>query len=135
MNVAVVIAAVCLAAGAICALIRAERGPTMLDRTIALDVFATILIGAIIVEAIFSKRQDVFPILVILSLVGFVGSVTISRFASVEPEGEKRILSRAEIALEDARRAAQQEAELSGLVVLDEDYSSIEIEPKQEGEK
>ena len=135
MNVALVIAAVCLTAGAICALIRAERGPTMLDRTIALDVFATILIGAIIVEAIISKRQDVFPILVILSLVGFVGSVTISRFASVEPEGEKRILSRAEIALEDARRAAQQEAELSGLAVLDEDYSSIETEPKQEGGK
>ena len=41
------------------------------------------------------------PVLVVLSLVGFVGSVTIARFASVEPEGEGRVRTREEVAAED----------------------------------
>ena len=57
----------------------------MLNRTIALDVFATVLIGGIILEAAYSKRLDTLPILVVLSLVGFVGSVTVARFSAIEP--------------------------------------------------
>ena len=111
--VVVIASAALLAAGASLAIVRAERGPSMLDRTIALDVFTTTLVGAIALEAAFSRRTDTIPILVVLSLVGFVGSVTIARFASVEPEDEGRIRTADEVAAEDA---ARREAEVADRV-------------------
>lgn len=80
-----VVATTLLAVGALLAVVRIERGPTMLDRTVAFDVLTTALVGAIAVEAAISRRTDSVPILVVLSLVGFIGSVTIARFAAVEP--------------------------------------------------
>ncbi|RXR25730.1 pH regulation protein F [Oerskovia turbata] len=111
MIVVVLICAVLLAAAATLAVVRAEKGPSMLDRTIALDVFTTTLVGTIALEAAWSRRTETIPILVVLSLVGFVGSVTIARFASVEPEGEGRIKTREEIAAEEAERLAAEEGE------------------------
>ena len=111
MIVVVLICAVLLAAAATLAVVRAEKGPSMLDRTIALDVFTTTLVGTIALEAAWSRRTETIPILVVLSLVGFVGSVTIARFASVEPEGERRIKTREEIAAEEAGRLAAEDDE------------------------
>lgn len=100
-----IISAALLAAAAVLALIRAERGPSMLDRTVALDVLTGTLVASVAVEAAWSRRTDTIPVLVALSLVGFVGSVTIARFASVEPEGEGKVRTREEIAAEEAARA------------------------------
>lgn len=112
MTVVVVICAVLLTAAGVLALIRAERGPSMLDRTVALDIVVTVLVAALALYASTERRTDVVPILVVLSLVGFVGSVTISRFASVEPAGEGRVRTREEIAQEEADRIrAEEEAE------------------------
>lgn len=112
MIVVVVLCAVLLAVGGALALIRAERGPSMLDRTVALDIIVTVLVAAVALYGSVDRRTDVVPILVVLSLVGFVGSVTISRFASVEPAGEGRVRSREEIAQEEAERIrAEEEAE------------------------
>ena len=112
MRWVVIVSAALLAAAAVLALIRAERGPSMLDRTIALDVLTGCLVASVAVEAAWSRRIDTIPILVALSLVGFVGSVTIARFASVEPEGEGKLRTREEIA---AERAALAETELAEL--------------------
>jgi len=114
--VVVIGCAVLLAAAASLAIVRAERGPSMLDRTIALDVFTTTLVGAIALEAALSRRTDTIPILVVLSLVGFVGSVTIARFASVEPEDEGRIRTAEEVAAEDAARREAEEADRDAAV-------------------
>jgi multicomponent Na+:H+ antiporter subunit F len=112
MTVVVIICGVLLAVAAALALIRAERGPSMLDRTVALDIVVTVVVAAVAVYASVERRTDVVPILVVLSLVGFVGSVTIARFAAVEPEGEGRVRSREEIAEEEAARIrAEEEAE------------------------
>ncbi|MCL3861764.1 monovalent cation/H+ antiporter complex subunit F [Actinotalea sp. K2] len=110
-GVVVVVCAGLLTATALMALLRAERGPSMLDRTIALDILASTIVGAIALEAAWSRRIDTVPILVVLALVGFVGSVTIARFASVEPEGEGRILTREEIAAQESARLAAEDAE------------------------
>ena len=109
MIVAALVCAALLAAGALLALVRAERGPSMLDRTLALDVLTSIMVAAIAVEAAWSRRVDTIPILVALSVVGFIGSVTIARFAAVEPEGEGRVLTRAEVAALEARRRAEED--------------------------
>lgn len=104
MNVVVVICGVLLTIGALLAIVRAEKGPSMLDRTIALDIVVTTMIAAVALYAAVNRRADVVPILVVLSLVGFVGSVTIARFAAVEPEGEGRVRTREEIAAMEAER-------------------------------
>ena len=102
MTVVVVICSVLLAAAGVLAVIRAERGPSMLDRTIALDILTTTLVAFIGLEAAWSRRTDTIPVLVAVSLVGFVGSVTIARFASKEPPGEGRVRTREEIARDEA---------------------------------
>ncbi|WP_307793908.1 monovalent cation/H+ antiporter complex subunit F [Actinotalea soli] len=104
MIVVVIICAVLLTISAGLALVRAEKGPSMLDRTIALDIVTSTIVGAIALEAAWSRRIDTVPILVAVALVGFVGSVTIARFASVEPEGEGRVLTREEIAAAESER-------------------------------
>lgn len=105
--VAIVSGALLLGA-AVLALIRAERGPSMLDRTVALDVFVTALVGGVVLESAMTGRTDTLPLLVVLSLVGFVGSVTIARFASAEPKGEGRVRTAEEIALEEAIREGKE---------------------------
>lgn len=102
MIVVVLVCAVLLAVGAVCALVRAEKGPSILDRAVALDVLVATMIAGIGVYAAWHRRADVVPVLVVLSLVGFVGSVAIARFASVEPEGEGRVRTRDEIAADAA---------------------------------
>lgn len=111
MSVVVWVCAALIAVGAGLAIVRAERGPSMLDRTIALDVVLTALIAAVALYAAVERRADVVPVLVVLSLVGFVGSVSIARFAAVEPEGEGRVLTREEAAEQEAERAAAELAE------------------------
>jgi len=102
MTVAIVVCGVLLTIGGACAVIRAERGPSMLDRTVALDIVVTTLTAAGALYAALERRTDIVPILVVLSLVGFVGSVTIARFASVEPPGEGRVRTPEEVAAEIA---------------------------------
>ena len=111
MIVVAVVCTVLLVLGAAFAIVRAEKGPSMLDRTIALDVVVATMIVGVALYAAVHRRADVVPILVVLSLVGFVGSVTIARFAAVEPEGEGRVRTREEIAAEEAARAEETRAE------------------------
>ena len=112
MTAVVVVCGVLLTVGAVLAVVRAEKGPSMLDRTVALDIVVTAMIAAVALYAAVERRTDVVPVLVVLSLVGFVGSVTVARFAAVEPEGEGRVRTREEIAAQEAERMdAEDEAE------------------------
>jgi multicomponent Na+:H+ antiporter subunit F len=114
VTVVIWVCGVLLTVGAVLAVVRAEKGPSMLDRTIALDIVVTSMIAAVALYAAVERRTDVVPILVVLSLVGFVGSVTIARFAAVEPEGEGRVRTREEIAAQEAeRRLSESETEAS----------------------
>ena len=106
MTVVVLVCAVLLAGAAILAVVRVERGPSMLDRTIALDVLTSVVIAALALKAGGSRRVDTVPVLLALALVGFLCSVTIARFAAVEPPGEGRVLTRAEVAALEAARSA-----------------------------
>ncbi|MFT4187165.1 MAG: monovalent cation/H+ antiporter complex subunit F [Aeromicrobium sp.] len=67
--------------GALC-VVRVVRGPTMLDRTVAADVFVAATVGAIGIEAAVNRHTTTLPILVAMSLVGFLGSVSIARFTT-----------------------------------------------------
>ncbi|GAB2612595.1 monovalent cation/H+ antiporter complex subunit F [Pseudactinotalea suaedae] len=95
-----------LAAAAIIIVVRIERGPSMLDRTIALDMLVGVVIAALALWSAAAERTDLVNVLVVLSLVGFVGSVTLARFVAVEPEDEGRILTPEEVRAHDGRMRA-----------------------------
>jgi multicomponent Na+:H+ antiporter subunit F len=78
-----VVLAVCVTVLGIAALLLVARisiGPTMLDRVVALDVLVAVVICGLALEAAISRHTSTLPILVVLSLLGFVGSVSIARF-------------------------------------------------------
>lgn len=96
MNVVGLICAVLLGLTGVLCLVRIVRGPTMLDRTVATDVFVAACVGAIGVQAAIDRQSTTLPILVALALVAFLGSVSIARYASnqhdvmvVEPPTEE----------------------------------------------
>ncbi|HEU4319887.1 MAG TPA: monovalent cation/H+ antiporter complex subunit F [Acidimicrobiia bacterium] len=108
------VVAVCgamLAAGATMALIRVERGPSVLDRMVGLDIITSVFIIGLALEAAWSRRTTSLSILAALALVGFVASVTIARFASVEPEDAARIKTAEEARAEDEARVEREEAD------------------------
>lgn len=84
--VGIICAAVLAVSGALC-LIRVVRGPTMLDRTIATDVFVSAIVSAVGVHAAVGRYSSTVAVLLALSLVGFLGSVSIARFAARDADG------------------------------------------------
>lgn len=82
VDVLLVAASVLLAASAVMALYRIVRGPSILDRMIATDVvLASIMCGLGGFMAL-SGRTDLLPVLIVLAMLGFVGSVSVSRYVS-----------------------------------------------------
>jgi len=78
-----VILAVCVIMLGLAALLLVARislGPTMLDRVVALDVLVAVLICGLALEAAIHRHTTTLPILGVLSLLGFVGSVSMARF-------------------------------------------------------
>ncbi|HEU0041981.1 MAG TPA: monovalent cation/H+ antiporter complex subunit F [Jiangellaceae bacterium] len=88
MTVVIWICAAMLAVAAVLAVVRMTIGPTMLNRIIATDVLIAIVVGALGLEAAINQHSTTVPILVALSLLGFVGSVSVARFAAHEEKDE-----------------------------------------------
>jgi multicomponent Na+:H+ antiporter subunit F len=80
MTVVLAICVAMLAVAAVLLVVRVTIGPTMLDRAVALDALVAVTIGALIIEAAVNRHTTTLPVLVVLTLVGFVGSVSIARF-------------------------------------------------------
>jgi multicomponent Na+:H+ antiporter subunit F len=66
---------------ALLALVRLYRGPSLLDRVIAADMLLATMIGAVGAEAAVNRNATSLPVLVVLSLLGFIGAVSLVRFA------------------------------------------------------
>jgi multicomponent Na+:H+ antiporter subunit F len=87
MTIVIAVTTAALGVAAALTLARLVRGPTMLDRAVALDVLAAVIMAGLGVEAIAAEDPWVLPTLLALSLIGFVGSVSIARFM-VHRDGE-----------------------------------------------
>lgn len=87
MTVVAIVCAVLLGLTGLVCLIRIVRGPTMLDRTIASDVFVAATIGALAVHAALFKNSTILPALVSLSFIAFMGSVAIARYTNPDESG------------------------------------------------
>lgn len=77
-----------LAVAAALVLVRTVLGPTVLDRSIGLDTLSAICLCAIAVDAAQHHDGEFLPMLLLLALVGFTGSVCIARFSGGEGEQE-----------------------------------------------
>jgi multicomponent Na+:H+ antiporter subunit F len=91
MTVVVAVCVVFLTVAALLLVARISLGPTMLDRVVALDVLVAVVICGLALEAAVRRHTTTLPILGVLSLLGFVGSVSIARFTpgSDDVEGEQ----------------------------------------------
>lgn len=78
MTIVVLAGGAMLLVAALLLVVRLAKGPTMLDRVIVLDAYASILICALALEAALNRHLDTLPVLVGLSLLAFLGSVAIA---------------------------------------------------------
>jgi len=61
-------------------LLRLVRGPSVPDRIVALDALLLVVVAGIAVGAAATGDGDFLAVLVAVSLLGFVGTVTVARF-------------------------------------------------------
>jgi multicomponent Na+:H+ antiporter subunit F len=73
-------AAAVLAVAAVLVLVRMTLGPTMLDRALAFDVLVAMTICAVAVDAALRRTAENLPLVLVATLLGFVGSVAFARF-------------------------------------------------------
>ncbi len=79
MTVTLLVAGILFAGGAGCAAVRLVRGPTQIDRAVALDVLLAILVGVIVLLAAVSGSSITLVIAVVVSLLGFIGSAGLAK--------------------------------------------------------
>lgn len=75
--------AVCFAGlglAAVLVLVRLVLGPSVPDRIVALDVLVQIVVAGIAVAAAVTRDGTYLSVLVAVSLLAFVGTVTVGRF-------------------------------------------------------
>ncbi|MFY1633181.1 monovalent cation/H+ antiporter complex subunit F [Solwaraspora sp. WMMB335] len=82
MTIVAVIVAVALGVAALLTVGRMVRGPSLLDRVVAAEVLIAVILGGLGAEAAVNRHATTLPVLVVLSLLGFVGSVSIVRFVA-----------------------------------------------------
>jgi len=78
-----------LAVAAVLVLVRTVIGPSVLDRSIGLDTLSAIILAAIAVDAAQHHDGGLLPMLLLLALVGFTGSVSIARFYGGGERGDE----------------------------------------------
>lgn len=82
MTAVLVVAAALLAVAALLLVVRITIGPTILDRSVALDVLVAVTVCA---TGLYVARTEVtfaLPMLVVLAGCGMVGAVSVARYAS-----------------------------------------------------
>ena len=87
MTAAASIVLVLMAAAAGIALAAAVRGPTAADRRLAVDLLLIVLAAGLAAGSVLTNRTDLLAVLLVVSLVAFVGTVVVGR--TLEREGRQ----------------------------------------------
>jgi multicomponent Na+:H+ antiporter subunit F len=66
--------------GALLALVRLARGPSLLDRVVATDTLLVIITAGLAAHAALVRDPTLVPVLVVVALLAFVGSVSVARY-------------------------------------------------------
>ena len=84
LTVVSVIAGVMFGIGALAAVFRIIRGPSILDRALATDVLLAIAICGLGAEMAINRHTDTLVVMLVLALFAIVGSIAIARFITKE---------------------------------------------------
>ncbi|GGM50756.1 hypothetical protein GCM10012275_22010 [Longimycelium tulufanense] len=84
MNVVFVAVYGLLAISAFVVMVRLLRGPGALDRIIAVDLLVVLLVAGVAVATAMEGHGAYVPLLVAVALLGFVGSASAARLATIQ---------------------------------------------------
>ena len=79
MTATVLIAGTLFTIGGLLAVVRLVKGPTQIDRAVALDVLLAIVVGVIVLLAAYTESASTLVIAVVVSLLGFMGSAGLAK--------------------------------------------------------
>lgn len=79
MTVVIVLVGALLCAAAALTMARLVLGPSMLDRVVATDVLIAVVVCGLALAAAAGGDSTTVPVLVVVSLLGFLGSVSVAR--------------------------------------------------------
>lgn len=80
MTTVMVIAGVVLLISTALAVYRLLRGPSTLDRLVAIEMVMALVLCGLGTWAAYTKDSTVVPAIVALALLGFIGSISVVRF-------------------------------------------------------
>ena len=86
LEIVAVIASIVLSLAAAGTIYRIAAGPSLLDRVIAADVLLAIFGAGLAMEMALNRHTDNLALLVVISVIGFIGSVTVARFVAHRKE-------------------------------------------------
>lgn len=66
--------------------VRLARGPSTLDRAVALDTLVAVMMAGICVHTAVQRTPYYLPALLVVSFLGFTGTVGIARFLALRDE-------------------------------------------------
>lgn len=88
MNTLWIVIAVLLGAAALLGMVRLLLGPSILDRALSVDALLAFAVTGLGAFAAFNRDPTVLPTLLVLSLLGFVGSISVAKFVARRAEGD-----------------------------------------------
>lgn len=103
-----------LGLAALLAVTRIARGPSVLDRAVASEVVVAIVVCALGVQAATDRHPHGIPILVSLSVLGFLGSVAVVRFVPRDVDPGRHPLATPDDPREGRAGAADVDDDLAG---------------------
>lgn len=71
---------IALGVAALIALYRGVKGPNLSDRMVALDLILVLLAGAVALQAARARSELFAPLLIVVALMAFVGTILVARF-------------------------------------------------------
>lgn len=87
-SVLIVVALGVLGLSLLLVLVRFVRGPSALDRLVALDAVVAVIMCGLMAQVALTRDSAIVPTIVAVSLVGFLGSSTVARFVGGRKAGD-----------------------------------------------
>jgi multicomponent Na+:H+ antiporter subunit F len=81
IDVAFTVSMAMMAAGILLTFVRLMRGPSLIDRVVALELTATLVVGVIAAYAVYTDVPALIDVAIALALVAFIGAVAFARYA------------------------------------------------------
>jgi multicomponent Na+:H+ antiporter subunit F len=85
-DIAARIALAMLATAALLAFVRLLRGPTLVDRVVAIDLIGVLSVGITVVSAAATGERAFLDVASVIALISFVGTVAYTRYIEREEQ-------------------------------------------------